>query len=211
MRGDFGRLRQCTTQSKRESADRAWASIQRYESFLVGRIVSTAKLCPNSNGFANLLHRYPSPDRPAYSPSRPVTVFCRFLRKIRGDIGYHNVFAIYRCVDRTMSGAMRTTDKGIEQCKRHRSFLQWWQYSVWQVALKAILSVVWPAQALVSSQQRSWAQTQPAQPWLVQPLACFATTQVSTAAAKHGTAPLTGAIIKLDRRRGMTPAAVFVF
>lgn len=160
---------------------------------------------------ANSLYRYPSPDRPAYSPSRPITVFRRSAKKTTCDIGYQTGIAIHQGADRTNSGATYKTTIGVRLCKRHQSSSRQWQYSVWQVALKVTQNAALPVQVRALLPQKCWAQIAQAQCLLVQPSAYFATTQVSTAAAKLDNRAHLGRTMNKDRRRGFAPAAVLRF
>ena len=167
---------------------------------------------------ANLLHRYPSPDRPAYSPSRPITVFAKRLTAlIRGNalisgpaIGYQGQNSVHTAARRCEGGATPQTYKGNEQCKRkHLSFSQPWPSSVSPAAWKVTPSVVSQAQVLASWLQKCLGQIVPAPCSPVLPLASCVTTPVSTAAVKSSQASFAGARSFQNRRRGMTPAAVF--
>lgn len=157
----------------------------------------------------NSLHRYPSPNRSAYSPSRPITVFRRYGPDLLHDIGYHAGIAIHRCAVRTNSGATYETTIGLRLCKRHQSSLRQWQYLVWQVALRATQSVASQAQALALLPQKYWALTAQALSLPVLPQACFATTQASTLVSN--TPALSGRHHPANRRRGPSPAAVSCF
>jgi len=157
------------------------------------------------------LYRYPSPDRPAYSPSRPITVFRLYRPESACDIGYHDEIAIHQQAGRRHSGATHETTIGLRLCKRHQSSLRPWQYLVWQVASKAIWSVALPAQVQVLSPQKCLAQTAQEQCLQVRPQACFATMQASTAAVKLDNRAHRGRINVRNRRRGDIPAAVFSF
>ena len=167
---------------------------------------------PSSIGLAaNSLHRYPSPDRSAYSPSRPITVFRRKLPKRNGDIGYHSEIAMHRGADRTNCGATYKTTIGLRLCKRHQSSSRQWQYLVWQVALKATLSAAWPVQARALWPQKCLALTAQVPCLRVPQQVCCATTQALTAASKTDNRAHLGRAIYGNRRRGVTPAAVFRF
>ena len=167
----------------------------------------TSSTCP----VAISTYHYPSPDRPAYSPSRPMTDFRLRTSKMMGDIGYHGEIAIHRGADRTNSGAAEITTIGLRLCKRHQSFSRRWQYLVWQGAWKVTQSAALQVQQAALWLQRCWAQTALAQCLPVLPSVCFATTQVSTAAAKVDNRAPSGRAMNGSRRRGHTPAAAFAF
>ena len=165
----------------------------------------------STRSVAYSLYRYPSPDRPAYSPSRPITVFRLCSAESACDIGYHDEIAIHQQAGRRHSGATHETTIGLRLCKRHQSSLRQWQYLVWLVALKAIWSAALPARAQVLSRQKCLARTAQGQYLQVRQQAYFATTQASTAAAKIDNRAHSGRINNRNRRRGDTPAAVFSF
>ena len=155
------------------------------------------------------LNRYPSPHRPVCSPSRPITDSCHRATKKWSDIGYHAEIAIDELAVRANSGATEKTTIGLRLCKRHQSSSRQWQYLVWLVALRATLSAALLAQVLDLWQQKFSAQIAQVQCLLVQPQACFATTQASTAVNNNDIRALFGRINFGNRRRGITPAAVF--
>lgn len=161
------------------------------------------------------LYRYTSLVRSACSPGRPTTLF-RDLRTNprvnRLAIGYHGDVAKISPAGATHVAVTQETDIGKEKCKRHRSFLQWWQYSVWRVALKMMQNVRSQAQALALLPQNCLARTAQVQ-WLsALPQAYSATTQAFAPASKREqSAPLTGRTTSWNRRRGICPAAVFCF
>ena len=161
------------------------------------------------------LYRYTSLVRSACSPSRPTT----FLRALRANprvnwpaIGYHGDVAKISGAGATHVAVTQETDIGKEKCKRHQSFLQWWQYSVWRVALKMMQNVQSLALALASSLPSCLARTAQGQ-WLsALPQAYSATTRAFAPAAKREqSAPLTGRTTSWNRRRGICSAAVFCF
>ncbi len=200
-----------TPQAERDSADdlrRAFGSF----SLTSGCVnLSLEEMVTNKSINSTSLHRYPSPDRPAYSPSRPMTVFRRLVGNNAVDIGYQADLAIDRPTDRVNSGATQITTIGVRLCKRHQSSSRQWQYLVWQVALRATQSVALQAQALALLPQKFSALIAQARCLPVQLLACFATTQASTAAVKVDTRAHHGRINSGNRRWGHTPAAVFAF
>lgn len=165
----------------------------------------------NADAAASSLHRYPSPDRPAYSPSRPITENRLSAQKNGRDIGYHGEIAIHRGADCANCGAIDITTIGLRLCKRHQSSSQRWQYLVWQVASITTSSAVSLVQQVVSWLPKCLAQTAQEQCSLVQPLAYFATTQASAPAAKVNHRAHLGRAIKRNRRRGVSPVAVFSF
>ena len=156
-------------------------------------------------------YRYPSPDRPAYSPSRPITVFRLYGPKPACDIGYHDEIAIHPQAGRTHSGATHETTIGLRLCKRHQSSLRQWQYLVWRVALKVMWNAALSAQVQALLPQKYWAQTAQGQCLQVLPQAYFATTQASTAAVKLDNRAHCGRINNRNRRRGNTLATVSLF
>ncbi|MEM8537422.1 MAG: hypothetical protein AAGF56_06120, partial [Pseudomonadota bacterium] len=154
-----------------------------------------------------LLYRYPSPDRPAYSPSRPTPDFRSSKGRSETVIGYQVHFGIQPTQGRIAVGATQTTTIGLKQCKRHRSFWRQWQFSVWQAALRATWNAALRGQALALWLQRCWVQTAQAPCLPALPLAFCATTQASTAAANNFR-PFIGHNTFANRRRGTSSAAV---
>lgn len=198
-------------QSKREFAYSAGPAKQcysdRHSLVTVNGVAGRSRIC----SAANSLYRYPSPDRPAYSPSGPITVFRLYSAKMTGDIGYHCEIAIHRGADRTNRGAVDITMIGLRLCKRHQSSSRQWQYLVWQVALRATWNVASQVQALALWLQKYWVRTAQGQSWQVQQPAFCVTTQASTAAAKLNNRAHCGRAMHKDRRWGHVPAAVFSF
>ena len=198
-------------QSKRVIAHSGLAPFRGFpESKACGKVERVVERSSNRSPAVSL-HRYPSPDRPAYSPSRPITVFRPCPRKKATDIGYQCVFAIHFPADRVNCGATLTTTIGLSLCKRHQSSLLQWQCSAWPVASKATWNAAWPVQAQALSQPRFWALTQLGQCLPVLLLAYCATTQASTAAVKLDNRAHHGRVTFRNRRRGHAPAAVFCF
>lgn len=175
-----------------------------------GTVIAVARRSSNRRAACSL-YRYPSLDRPAYSPSRPITVFRPSQSENTVDIGYHHDSAMHLRADRVNCGATLTITIGLRLCKRHQSSLQQWQFSVWLAALKATWNAVWQAQAQALWPQNSLEQTAQAQCLPVLPLAYCATTQGSTAAAKVDNRAHRGRINFGNRRRGYAPAAVLRF
>lgn len=166
----------------------------------------------SSESLATCSHnRYPSPDRSAYSPSRPITVFRPSETESEVDIGYQHVFAMHLRADRVNCGATLTTMIGSRLCKRHQSSLRQWQCSAWPVASKAMWNVALQAQAQALWLLKFSVQIAPEQclPALLQ--VCCATTQASTAAVKQDNRAHRGRINFGNRRRGTAPAAVLRF
>ncbi len=198
-----------TKQFKRETAHLLMAAQQFYASAETSAKVFRLAALSSLRAVIFSLNRYPSPDRSAYSPSRPITVFRRNKGNLADDIGYHREIAIDGGAGRTNWGATYKTTIGLRLCKRHQSSLRQWQYLVWQVASKVTQSVALLAQAQVWSQLKFSALTALVQ-CLQAPLpACFATTQASTAAVKLDNRALPGRINFGNRCWGYTPAAVF--
>lgn len=161
------------------------------------------------------LYRYTSLVRSACSPGRPTTLLCVLRANPRGNavaIGYHGEVTKVSGAGAALIAATQETDIGKEKCKRHQSFLQWWQYSVWRVALKMMQNVQSQALALASLLPSCLARTAQGQ-WLsALPQGYSATTQAFAPASKRKqSAPLTGRTTSWNRRRGMRPAAVFCF
>lgn len=156
-------------------------------------------------------YRYLSLDRPAYSHSRPITEFGLQLSKTTDDIGYHGEIVIHRRAGRANCGVADIKTIGLRLCKRHQSSLRQWQYLVWRVALKATQSGASRAQVQAFWPQIFWARTARGQCLRGLPQACFATTQVSTAAVKIDNRAHHGRAMNGNRRRGHPPRAVFAF
>jgi hypothetical protein len=160
---------------------------------------------------ANSLYRYPSPDRPANSPSRPMTETCRDNAKNHYDIGYHGDLGIAGINDCVNCDAHSETTIGLRLCKRHQSSLQQWQYSVWQAALTTTWSAAWPARVQALLLRNCLALTAQVQWLLAQLPASFVTTQASLLAAKLDTRAHRGRTLNRNRRRGLALAAVLRF
>ncbi len=155
----------------------------------------------------NSLYRYPSPNRPACSPSRSITVFCRHLVKTVYDIGYHSDLGFYSSSDNINCDVKSKTTIGLRLCKRHQSSLRQLQYSVWQVASITTWSAAWPAQVRALWLQNCLAQTVQVQ-WLsVRQLAYSVTTRAF--AANLDNCALAGRITFRNRGQGASLAAVF--
>lgn len=204
--------RTLTMQSRREIAYFRVVFQQDYSDLRdCGNVTGVAGQKTNDRA-AISLYRYPSPDRPAYSPSRPITGFRLFARKNRSDIGYHAEIAIDQGAGCANRGAIDTTTTiGLRLCKRHQSSLRQWQYLVWQVASTTTWSAALPARAQALWPQKCWAQTAQAQCWPVQPQAFFVTTQACAPAAKLDNRAHAGRAMNRNRRRGYAPAAVLRF
>ncbi len=200
-----------TNQSKREFA---YSSVDLKQYYSGRRSLSKLETATGRSrlcSIANSLYRYPSPDRPAYSPSRPITEIRLCGAKLADVIGYHDEIAIHRGAGRTNCGAVEKTMIGLRLCKRHPSSLRQWQYSVWQVALRATWNAALQALQVALWPLKSWAQTQQVQPLQAPVLVCSAMTRASTAAVKLDNRALHGRAMNTNRRRGHTSAAVFSF
>ena len=173
-------------------------------------VTEVAQLSSQRN-VANSRDRYPSPDRPAYSPSRPTTDFRRLSAQLLYDIGYHGDLGVLGGSDCINCDANSETTIGLRLCKRHQSSLRQWQYSVWQVALKTMRNVQSQARALALWLQNCLEQTVQVQ-WLsVPPLACSATMQAYKPAVKLNTRARTGRLLTRNRHRGFASVAVLRF
>lgn len=203
--------RTLTKQSRREIAHFGAAYQEDYSgSGYCGRLVHVAGQA-NAVSATDSLHRYPSPNRPAYSPSRSITEIRLSAQKNRRDIGYHGEIAIHRGADRANCGAVDITTIGLRLCKRHQSSSRQWQYSVWRVALIMTWSAASLAQVAALWLQNCLVQTAQALCLQVPLSACSATTQASALAAKVDHRAHLGRAIKRNRRRGVPPVAVFSF
>ena len=200
-----------TKQSKREVAYSDQVAQQYFQGAHSFDRIEHALGHSSTRSVAYSLYRYPSPDRPAYSPSRPITVFRLCSAESACDIGYHDEIVIHRQAGCTHSGATHETTIGLRLCKRHQSSLRQWQYLVWQVASITTLSAVSLARQVVLWLPKCLAQTAQEQCSLVPPLACCATTPASAPAAKVNHRACLGRAIKRNRRRGVPPVAVFSF
>ena len=202
-----------SVQFKRESAEETMPQIKRYAALATCGTLLDVASCSSKHGATSFLHRYPSPDRPAYSPSRPMTVISTLFRLIAPkktvDIGYQAEIFIDPDVGHANWGGGPETTTGLRLCKRHQSSSRQWQYLVWQVALRATQSVALQARALALLPQKCLAQIAQGQCLQALPLACFATTRASTAAVNSRA--LTGRINSENRHRGQAPVAVFAF
>ena len=200
-----------TKQSKREAAHFAGVWQQRCSDqpslSKIETIVGPSSFCPA----AKSLYRYPSPNRSAYSPSRPITEFRLPVVKNTADIGYHGEIAIHRSADRTNRGAAVITMIGLRLCKRHQSSLRRWQYLVWQVALITMLSAVLRVRQAAWWLQKYLAPIARVQCSQAPRLACCATTQASTPVTKLDNRAQFGRAMNESRRSGDPRAAVFAF
>ena len=198
-------------QFEREVADFGRAQHARYLwSHYCGIVRLTTKV-PSTLDVVNSLYRYPSPNRPAYSPSGPITVCRRNSARRNYDIGYHSELGFVENSGRINCDAPSETTIGLRLCKRHQSSLQQWQYSVWQVASIMTSNAALQARAQALLPQNCLALTGPVQ-WLLAPvLASFVTTQAWPLAAKLDTRAHRGRTIKKNRRRGFALAAVLRF
>ena len=198
-----------TKQSKREVAYSDQVAQQYFQGAHSFDRIEHALGHSSTRSVAYSLYRYPSPDRPAYSPSRPITVFRLCSAESAFDIGYHDEIAIHRQAGCTHSGATHETTIGLRLCKRHQSSLRQWQYLVWLVASTMTWSAVSLVRVRALSPQKFLAQTAQGQCLPVQPQACSVMTQAF--AAKLDNRAHSGRINNRNRRRGDAPAAVFSF
>ena len=215
MSGLLYRLRTCAL-LERETAQFQAVTTRGYAAAIPAVKIRSVALLSSNRGAAVSLHRYPSPDRSAYSPSGPITVrlqavrsiFCRSSAQIRNVIGYHGECLMSWRASRVTSGAAWTTIKGLKRCrKRNHSLSRQLPYSVCQVASTMTRNVVLQVQQADLSQPNFWVQI-PQHPLLsAAPQACSATTQ-GFAANLIARAPR-GRINFENRRTGLSRVAVF--
>jgi len=158
------------------------------------------------------LYRYPSLHRSACLASRPTTIAARvrtFSRASVAAIGYHRNPAKVAVQAGADTARVQTTTIGREQCKRFRSFLRQWQYSVWRVASTMMWNAVSLAPVPVLSRPSFWAQTRQAPCLLVLQQASSATTRAFAGNLRH-IAPA-GAQHSMAVAGVLTPAAAFRF
>lgn len=172
------------------------------------RVLQTARLSSKSLA-ATYRQCYPSPPRPVLLKGRLSTFFRSFLSKKRVDIGYQPPLSIGG--GSSELGALSETKIGRKRCRKFQLYSRQWQCSDLPVALKAMLSAVLRVQAQVLSQQRCLAPTGLARSLQVRPLACFATMQESTPAARLTPAPILGRAKNMNRCMGHPRVAVFAF
>ncbi|MFT6945002.1 MAG: hypothetical protein ACJASZ_001868 [Yoonia sp.] len=175
-----------------------------------GRLIELAQLS-SQRCVANSRYRYPSPNRPAYSPSRPMTVFRRHSAQFGYDIGYHGDLGVSGRIDCINCDANSETTIGLRLCKRHQSSLRQWRYSVWQVAFKTMRSAQLQAQVLALWLQNCLEQTAQAQWFSVQPLAYSAMTRAYKSANKLDKRAYNGRLLTKNRHRGFASVAVLRF
>ena len=156
-------------------------------------------------------HRYPSPDRSAYFQGRPVVPFRPRVGGKRTAIGYHGDLAIEFGTRSADSGAVLKLKLGRKSCRRLLSSLPPLPCLALPVALKATWNAVLPAQARALSLPKFWGLTRLAPCLPVRPLACFATTQASTAVNKTDNRAHSGRVTNGNRRGGRALAAVLRF
>lgn len=130
-------------------------------------------------------HSYPPPDRPAYSPSRPVSVWLPAVGAVWVAIGYQGGFAVDAVRICAGGAVLNMIKKGNQICKRHQSYWPSWQASGWRDACRAIQSAASRAQVRGLSRQRFWAPIKPAQCLQGPRWACSAMMQASAAAAEQ--------------------------
>lgn len=198
-------------QFEREVADIGRAQHARYLWSHYCAIVRSTTKAPSTLDVVNSLYRYPSPNRPAYSPSGPITVSCLNAARKKYDIGYHSEMGFGANSGRINCDAPSETTIGLRLCKRHQSSLQQWQFLVWLVALTMTSNAALQARAQALLPQNCLALTGPVQ-WLLAPvLASFVTTQAWPLAAKLDSRAHRGRTINKNRRRGFALAAVLRF
>lgn len=161
-------------------------------------------------GVVHSQDRYPSPGRPAYSPSRPMTVFRRLSALNVHDIGYQGDLGVTGRSNCINCDANSETTIGLRLCRRHQSSLRQWQYSVWQVALKQIWNAVLSAPARAFWPLTYLELTQQQRRWPAQQRGFSATMQAFVAALANYNAPF-GVLRQLNRRQGFALAAVLRF
>jgi len=207
MRGE-NMARAGAKQSQRELAYSAVVAQQCYSAFQsfgkVGFVAGRSSFC----FAATSLYRYPFPDRPAYSPSRPITETRLLEAKSPADIGYHGGIAIHQGADRTNCGAAEITTIGKRSCTRNQSSLRPWPFLVCQVASEMTLNAAWSAPVQASWPQKCLEQIAPEQCLPVRRSASFVTTRASKFASKIDNRPRPGRAMNRNRRRGCAPAAV---
>lgn len=153
-------------------------------------------------------YRYPSPRRSAFAQGGPASFFRSFSQKNNFDIGYQTGITIECGSPSAATGAYPQLKIGKIKCIRNQSSSQQLQFSAWLAAWTQILSAALPVQVLASWPQMFWALIQRVQHLLVPLLASCVTTQAS--AAQHAKTPAhIGRQNQMNRRRGVTPAAVF--
>lgn len=209
------RMRACIktkeAQSKRESADFDISKSEGFAQMQASTSVRHAAGRSSNRSAACFLYRYPSPDRPAHSLSRPTTVFRPSSTKFSVVIGYHVNVAIDLTSVSADCGATLKTTIGRRLCKKHQSSLPQWLCLAWPVASKVTQNVALPVQARALWPLNFLAQTAQVQCLPVQPQAYFVTTQASTPAVNLDNRAHCGRIHFKSRRRGSTPAAVLCF
>lgn len=207
MRGET-MARTAAKQSQRELAYSAKIAQQCYSAFQsfgkVGLVAGRSSFC----FAATSLYRYPFPDRPAYSPGRPITETRRLEAKKTADIGYHGGIAIHQGADRTNCGAAEITTIGKRSCTRNQSSLRPWPYLLCQVASETTLSVAWSVPVQASWPQKCLERIAPEQCLPVRRSASSVTTRASKSASKIDNRLRPGRAMNRNRRRGSPPAAV---
>jgi len=153
------------------------------------------------------LYRYPSPNRPAYSPSGPITDSCLNSDQAEYDIGYQTDLGFVGRSGRINCDAPSETTIGLRLCKRHQSSSRQLQYSVWLVASITMWNAAWPAQVRALWLLNCLARTVQVQ-WLsVRQLAFSVTTRAF--AANLANCALAGRTTFRNRGQGASLAAVF--
>ena len=172
----------CSPSVKRETADvyfrfkKLLAGSKDYSKVNVKAEWSSKQTAPDT------LYRYPSLYRSACSPSGPVNTWRDFRTNSRvttSAIGYQPFPTRICRTGRAIGAWTQSTTIGREQCKRFRSFLRQWQYSVWQVALTTMWSAASRVRAQGLSRQNYWALIRQAACLSVPQQVSSATTQVS--------------------------------
>lgn len=197
------------TQSKREFAYSAGA---KFDVFAIASGLlrnGEATSWPSKRVVAICQHRYPSPDRSAFTTSGPVSIFRSFIGGNRFDIGYQRPGPIECGSVSHNSMAVNTTRLGKERCKRNQSLSLQWPLLVLLVVWTRMWSAALLALVPVWSARKCLARIQQAQPWPVLPSACCVMTQAS--AAHHGDTIAPWGAYNLRPPSGMSPGGGFVF
>lgn len=207
MRGET-MARTAAKQSQRELAYSAKIAQQCYPAFhslgKVGLVAGRSSFC----FAATSLCRYPSPDRPAYSPGRPITEIRLLGAENTADIGYHAGIAIHQGADRTNHGAAKITTIGRRSCTQNQSSLRPRPYLLCQVVSEMTLSAAWSVPVRALSPQKSLERIAREQCLPVRRSVSFVTTRASRFASKIDNRPRLGRAMNRNRRRGSPPAAV---
>ncbi len=199
----------CCLRSQRKTAHLWGGTISGYVDSAVSRTLASRVQHATDRAAFRDQHTDPTLSRSASSLGRPDAQLPLSIGGKATVIEYHATVAIDLPVNRANSWPANTYSKGRKLCKRHLSFLPQWQCSASLAVSKVTLSAASLAQRAALWQQKFWAQIQRALRSQALPSACFATMQASTVVSNTNTRVISARLNQMNRRPGITPAAIF--